>query len=134
MKTTIFAATAALAGALAMAGAADAKPHKHGDQHRAWDAQHHHWVEQNWTPPGLAKKPGGMPPGQYKKLHDYNVGSYLPNNYYRNDSYYVPNSYYGQYNLPAPPAGYQWVRVGNDVYLAQTRTGLISQVIADLFN
>jgi Ni/Co efflux regulator RcnB len=41
---------------------------------------------------------------------------------------------YNRYNLPVPPAGYQWVREGNDVYLTQTRTGLIANVIADLLN
>ena len=131
MSTMKFAAAAAAVSALALAGAAEAKPkHKH---QKNWDGDHRY--AQNWTPPGLAKKPGGMPPGQYKKLQrQYDVGGYLPNNYYRNDNYYVPQSYYGQYNLPPAPHGYQWMRVGNDVYLAQTRTGLISQVIADLFN
>ena len=29
------------------------------------------------TPPGLAKKPGGMPPGQYKKHHTTDHGAYV---------------------------------------------------------
>ena len=132
MSKMKFAAIAATVGAMALAGAAEAKPK---NKHHDWQSQNQ-WSQQNgsWTPPGLAKKPGGMPPGQYKKQHQYNAGGYLPNNYYRNDNYYVPQSAYGQYNLPPAPQGYEWVRVGNDVYLAQTRTGLISQVIADLFN
>jgi hypothetical protein len=29
------------------------------------------------VPPGLAKKPGGMPPGQYKKLYSADQGAYV---------------------------------------------------------
>lgn len=39
---------------------------------------------------------------------------------------------YRPYRLPAPPAGYRYVRVDGDVYLTQTRTGLITNVIAGL--
>lgn len=113
MKTLKILAIAAATGALAAAGAATAQP-PHG------------------TPPGLAKKPYGMPPGQAKKMYDYRVGAHLPRNYYTNRAYYVRD--YDRYNLRVAPPGYQWVRVGNDVYLTQTRTGLIAQVIADLFN
>lgn len=39
---------------------------------------------------------------------------------------------YRPYRLPALPAGYRYVRVDGDVYLTQTRTGLITNVIAGL--
>jgi Ni/Co efflux regulator RcnB len=130
MKVT----TLVLAGAAAALAIspAYAKPQKHGGDWR--DS----YVETGWnppglagkTPPGLAKKPYGMPPGQAKKLHRYNTGQHLPRDYYVNRNYYVTD--YNRYNLPVPPAGYQWVREGNDVYLTQTRTGLIANVIADL--
>jgi Ni/Co efflux regulator RcnB len=122
---------AAAAAALAITPAY-AKPHKHGD----W---RDNYIETQWTaghsgktPPGLAKKPYGMPPGQAKKMHQYSIGQHLPRDYYVNRNYYVTD--YNRYNLPVPPAGYQWVREGNDVYLTQTRTGLIANVIADLLN
>ena len=131
MNFKTIAAIAAATGALALASAADAKPNK-GNNNLHWDERHQMWMQHGHTPPGLAKKPGGMPPGQYKKQFDYNVGARLPRNYYVNRNYYVTD--YDRYNLRVAPPGYQWVRVGNDVYLAQTRTGLIAEVIADLFN
>ena len=53
----------------------------------------------------------------------------LPVGYY-GISYYVD---YRPYGLSAPPRGYRWNRVGNDVYLVSTRNGLISDVIYSLF-
>ena len=39
------------------------------DQRGAYDHRYDHRYDQGRSiPPGLAKKPGGMPPGQYKKL------------------------------------------------------------------
>ena len=126
--TTMALATAAAAIAISPAYA---KPH--GD----W---RDNYTDSQWsppghggaTPPGLAKKPYGMPPGQAKKLHQYSIGQHLPRTYYRNDSYYLDNP--ASYQLAPPPPGYEYVRVDNDVYLTQTRSGLIAQVIADLLH
>ena len=131
MKFTTMALATAVA-ALAISPAY-AKPHKHDDGD--W---RDHYTETQWsppglagrTPPGLAKKPYGMPPGQAKKMGLYSIGQHLPRTYYRNDTYYLDNP--ATYQLAPPPPGYEYVRVGNDVYLAQTRTGLIANVIADL--
>ena len=79
MNFKTIAAIAAATGALALASAADAKPNK-GQNNLRWDERHQMWVQSGHTPPGLAKKPGGMPPGQYKKQFDYNVGARLPRN------------------------------------------------------
>jgi Ni/Co efflux regulator RcnB len=103
-----------------------------GDRHDGGRDWHKGYSDSGWTPPGLAKKPYGMPPGQAKKLHRYAVGQHLSRTYYVNRDYYVTD--YNRYNLAPPPSGYQWVREGNDVYLTQTRTGLIAQVIADLLH
>jgi Ni/Co efflux regulator RcnB len=132
MKFKSIAAIAAATGALALAGAADAKPKKH-DNH-TWDARRQVWVanDASWTPPGLAKKPHGMPPGQAKKMGLYNTGQHLPRTYYSNRTHYVTD--YNRYNLRVAPPGYQWVRVGNDVYLAQTRTGLIADIVRSIFD
>ena len=51
------------------------------------------------TPPGLAKKPGGMPPGQYKKLH----------NPHRIDDL-------SRYRLPEPRRGEMYVVQDNEIY------------------
>lgn len=77
-------------------------------------------------PPGLAKKNNGcLPPGQAKKL--WSVGQPLP-----------PALVF--YPLPAvllstltpPPAGYQYVRVDDDVLLMITATRIISSLVANL--
>lgn len=46
---------------------------------------------------------------------------------------YVVNDYH-RYGLRAPPSGYQYVRSGNDVVMTAVATGLITAVIAGLFN
>ena len=51
---------------------------------------------------------------------------------YRSSGYVVRN--YGAYGLRQPPSGYQYVRSGNDVVLTAVATGLITAVIAGLFN
>jgi Ni/Co efflux regulator RcnB len=60
----------------------------------------------------------------------YSVGSYLPRGYY-GSSYYID---YRPYGLSAPPYGYQWVRVGNDVYMVRTSNGLINEIVYSLFH
>jgi Ni/Co efflux regulator RcnB len=40
---------------------------------------------------------------------------------------------YRAYHLNAPPRGYEYVRVGNDVVLTAVATGLISAIIANAF-
>jgi Ni/Co efflux regulator RcnB len=78
-------------------------------------------------PPGLAKKPYGMPPGQAKKI--YGRGERLPMTYIT-ERYYVANPL--AYQLAPAPYGYRWVQVDGYYYLAQTRTGLITQAVAAL--
>jgi Ni/Co efflux regulator RcnB len=50
---------------------------------------------------------------------------------YRTSQYVVRD--YNRYGLYAPPSGYHYVRSGNDVVLAAVATGLITAVIAGLF-
>lgn len=77
----------------------------------------------------------------------YNAGRYAPPRGYqvRNWSYgqrmpavyrsraYVLNDY-GRYGLRPPPRGYEYVRSGDDVILTAVATGLITAVIAGMFN
>ncbi|MEZ5464282.1 MAG: RcnB family protein [Lysobacteraceae bacterium] len=60
----------------------------------------------------------------------YYSGYYLPSPYFSN-SYYVD---YHRYGLRAPPYGHHWVRVDGDVVLAAIATGLIVDVVHDLFH
>ena len=103
MKTLKIAVAAMSLSALALAGPAEAhKKHKH---------KHRHHAE------------------RVVVIDRYAVGQRLPSNYYRNRTYYVQPSLY---QLPPAPYGYEYVRVGNAVYLTQTETGMISQVISNL--
>jgi len=86
-----------------------------------------------WTNPAGRTHPHGMPPGQAKKLARQNgglvVGSVLSSSY---PGYQQFNNY-STYQLPVAPSGYEYVRVGNDVYLRQSQTGVIANIIQNLF-
>jgi Ni/Co efflux regulator RcnB len=68
-----------------------------------------------------------QPRGQSYRV--YSAGQRLPSAY----NTYVINDY-SRYGLRAPPRGYQYVRNNNDVILAAVAGGLITAVIAGLFN
>ena len=105
MKLMTAALAAMTVGALALATPADA--HKKHKKHK----HHRHHAE------------------RVVVIDRYAVGQRLPSTYYRNRTYYVRPSLY---QLPPAPYGYEYVRVGNAVYLTQTETGMISQVISNL--
>jgi hypothetical protein len=77
-------------------------------------------------PPGLAKKHNGcLPPGQAKKL--WVIGQPLP----MGVVYYpLPPVLLGR--LSPTPAGYQYIRVANDIVLMAVGTRLIAGALADL--
>ena len=62
---------------------------------------------------------------------DWSYGQRMPS-YYRSNQYVVND--YNRYGLRQPPHGYPYVRSGNDVVLAAIAGGLITAVIAGLFN
>jgi Ni/Co efflux regulator RcnB len=64
------------------------------------------------------------------QVRTWNGGDRLPPNY-RVQKYYVND--YQQYSLTAPPAGYRYVRVDNDVVLVDEATGVVSSVIQGLY-
>lgn len=123
MKTVLI--TAALAVSLAAPPlASQARPHR--DDH-----QDHHDVRSDRDHRGGPHRghPHGMPPGQAKK--SWRQGQYIPRSYVVEPTYYVAEP--ERYRLRAPPPGYRWVRVEDDVYLAQTETGLIADIVRSLF-
>ena len=78
--------------------------------------------------------------------YQYNYGHYrAPRGYHyrvwhRGD--YLPRAYYGSsyiihdwrpYRLYAPPYGYHWVRVGDDVLLTALATGVVLDVLYDIW-
>jgi hypothetical protein len=70
--------------------------------------------------------PHGAPPGQMKK--HWNKGERLPS-VYITERYYVEPA---RYHLPPPPYGYRYVLVEDRIYVAQTTTGAILDVISAL--
>ena len=92
------------------------------------DHRHEKMTAGAWTPPGLAKKPYGMPPGQAKKM--WSQGDRLPNQYYSEQRYYVADP--SRYNLRPAPYGSRWVQVGGNYYLTRSDTGIVSQVVSAL--
>jgi Ni/Co efflux regulator RcnB len=117
------AAVALIALSLAIPTAASADPGKGKDKHGAAHATGH-----SKHPPGLAKKPYGMPPGQAKKM--WRQGEVLPARYYTQSRYYVTDP--SAARLAPAPYGSRWVRVDDQYYLTQTKTGAVLQAIAAL--
>ena len=77
-------------------------------------------------PPGLAKKNNGcLPPGQAKKL--WSIGQPLPGSVV---FYPLPGPLLMQ--LSPAPAGYQYVRVANDILMMAIGTRMITSALADL--
>ena len=72
------------------------------------------------TPPGLAKKPGQMPPGQYKKI--YGKGEKLPRGYSWIDDY-------DRWGFPPPPKGQAYVRYDDRLYRAARDTLIVIEAI-----
>ena len=110
-------AAALAVGMMATAGVANAD----NGRHEGWKKHHHHKV---------VKKVVRHAPVRTRTVYVYRTGQYLPRTYYTERTYYVQPT---TYHLRVPPPGYEWVRVGNDVYLTQTRSGLIADVVANLF-
>jgi len=76
-------------------------------------------------PPGLAKKNNGcLPPGQARH---WAVGQPVPRGV---TVYSVPQPVLVQ--LPPPPYGYRYARLGNDIVLVQSQNNLIVDIIQGL--
>ena len=128
--------TAAIAlSVLASAGAAAAQPH--GDHHRAKAERHYdkrmdkaerkydrdvRKAERKYRAAAYQR------PSGYTYRH-WNRGDRLPPAY-RADRYRVDYRHYG---LRAPPRGYYYTRVDNDVVLTAAATGLVASVIVGMF-
>ena len=82
-------------------------------------------VEAYGPPTAYVEQSDSVEPVGYVR---YNVGGTLPVAYISESSYID----YAPYGLAAPPYGYRWNRVGNDVYLV-SGDGVILDVRYDLF-
>ena len=72
------------------------------------------------APPGLGKKPGGMPPGQYKKV--FRKGEVLPRDY-------VWITDYDRWRLPPLAPGQGYARYGNEVYRVVRDSSVVVEAI-----
>lgn len=84
---------------------------------------HYGWNGQRYNAPHRYVRPQGY------QVRTWRGGDRLPSAY-RASQYHVD---YRQYHLNAPPRGYQYVRVNNDVILSSIATGIITSVITGLF-
>jgi Ni/Co efflux regulator RcnB len=97
------------------------------DEHREYARRYYtqHYGDGRRCPPGLAKKNNGcMPPGQARK---WAVGQPIPRGV---AVYPVPQPVIVQ--LPPPPYGYRYARIGNDIVLVQSQNNLIVDIIQGL--
>ncbi len=107
----------------------DRGDHNRGDRGRSeWRGEargnpNWSWQGQRYQAPRPYYRPSGY------QVRRWNSGDRLPYAY-RSRQYYVD---YRAYNLYAPPSGYRWVRVDNDVVLAAVATGVIASVVAGLY-
>jgi len=136
MKTILTAAVAL--SLIASAGAANAQPRNDRQDHRI--EQQHRKVEkardryekaQNKYERQASKRYAAgryQRPSGYQQRH-WTRGDRLPSSY-RSRAYAVD---YRRYGLQAPPRGYQYTRVDNDVVLTAAATGVIASVIVGLF-
>jgi Ni/Co efflux regulator RcnB len=119
---------AAVLAALAVAPAFADKGGHHGNKHGGGHDDHAVYVDRDHDdfrgcPPGLARKHNGcLPPGQAKKIYrDARVGHHVP----PNAVYTIPR--HVRATLPAPPHGYRYAVVNNQVVLVSN-----SDIVVDI--
>ena len=87
------------------------------------------WRGYHWRPEYRYRAPARyVYPSGYRHVR-WTVGHRMPPAYYSRP-YYVD---YHAYRLPPPPYGYRWVRSDRDVVLVALATGLVLDVLYDLY-
>ncbi|WP_374604147.1 RcnB family protein [Arenimonas sp.] len=87
------------------------------------------WRGYQWRPEYRYRAPARyVYPAGYRQVR-WSVGHRMPPAYYGRP-YYVD---YGSYRLPPPPYGHRWVRSDRDVVLVALATGLVLDVLYDLY-
>jgi len=81
-----------------------------------------------WSERRYHLRPYRAPYGYY--VRDWGFGDFLPRGWFGND-YWIGD--FLDYDLPYPPPGYEWVRVGGDALLVDRYTGRIAQVVRGIF-
>ncbi|MGH8294905.1 MAG: RcnB family protein [Steroidobacteraceae bacterium] len=146
MKLTVIAAmvVSLLAGSAALADPPQQSyEHDHGRQERHRDQhpdqrQDRHQEERHERGEHRAPPPRAhvyFNSGRYRRPHGYHAhrwrrGDRLPP-VYRSPAYIIPDPV--RYRLRGPPPGYYWVRVNNNAVLAAIGTGVVVDVVVNLF-
>ena len=100
---------------------------RHDGDRRDWNRHDHDYA---WRgAPSRYRIEAYRWPSGYRH-YAWSRGDYLPSSY-RAPRYVVYD--YGRYGLYAPPRGCHWVRVGNDVLLTAVTTGVVVNIVSDLF-
>ena len=63
-------------------------------------------------------------------MRTWGFGDFLPRGWY-GQQYYLSDPW--TYDLPLPPPGYVWVRVGYDALLVDDYNGRVVQVVRNVF-
>jgi Ni/Co efflux regulator RcnB len=122
--------TAAVAlSVLASAGVASAQSGPHRQDNHAQQGRDHNDNNNYERHASKRYKANRYQPPRGYQTRNWRHGDKLPAAY-RGKAYVVD---YRRYNLGAPPRGYEYVRVGDDVVLTAVATGLISSVILQMF-
>ncbi|HUD53223.1 RcnB family protein [Parvibaculum sp.] len=74
--------------------------------------------------------PAWKAPKGYDAHRSWSRGQKMPQSFYRDRAYVID---YRAYHLKQPPRGYVWVRADRNVYLVSQQSGLISQIVLNLF-
>lgn len=104
------------------------------DRHRSdWDRHPNYWDNRRHDRRDYARYRYSF--GHYHRPHGYyyrvwHRGDRLPRAWY-GSSYIIHD--WRPYRLYSPPYGYHWVRVGNDVMLTALATGVVLDVIYDIW-
>ena len=121
---------------------------RHGDDRHVYDSRGDHDPRYDArydrgskaVPPGLAKKPGGMPPGQYKKLYRADQGAYVLRDVLGRRGYTVVrtedagNSEYVYYRLRDGSIRRAVVSPGRDrLQFGNVPSTLLSEVLSRLY-
>jgi Ni/Co efflux regulator RcnB len=98
-------------------------PWRRGDRWQAGRAPPVFWAQNRYRIGGYR-----APYGYY--VRTWGFGDFLPRGWYGQD-YWIGD--FLDYDLPYPPPGYEWVRVGGDALMIDRYTGRIVQVVRGIF-
>ena len=139
MKKALTAALAATLAVSSLGVASAAEAQSRGDRHEQRqdrrddrrEARQQQRAYARWQQSQRRYNAGRYDAPRGYAVRSWSYGQRMPS-YYRSNQYVVSD--YGRYGLRQPPRGYQYVRSGDDVVMTAIATGLITAVIAGMFN